>query len=31
MKQFNETSKGDKIVSPLVTQLNWTNNLLLLS
>ena len=31
MKQFYETYKDDEIVSPLVTQLNWTNNLLILS
>lgn len=31
MKQFYETYKDDEIVSPLVTQLSWTNNLLILS
>ena len=31
MVQFYETYKDDKIVSPLVTQLSWTNNLLILS
>lgn len=31
MKQFYETYKEDSIVSPLVTQLSWTNNLLILS
>ncbi len=31
MKQFYETYKDFPIVSPLVTQLSWTNNLLILS
>ncbi len=31
MKQFYETYKDDEIVSPLVRQLSWTNNLLILS
>ena len=31
MIQFYETYKNDKNVSPLVTQLSWTNNLLILS
>ena len=30
MKQFYETYKDDKIVAPLVRQLNWTNNKLIL-
>ena len=30
MKQFYETYKDNEIVSPLVTQLSWTNNLLIL-
>ena len=30
MKQFYETYKENKIVSPLVRQLSWTNNLLIL-
>jgi predicted nuclease of restriction endonuclease-like (RecB) superfamily len=31
MRQFYETYKGDAIVSPVVTQLSWTNHLLILS
>lgn len=31
MKQFYELYKDDEIVSPLVTQLSWTNNLLIMS
>lgn len=31
MKQFYETYCNDEIVSPLVTQLSWTNNLLIMS
>jgi predicted nuclease of restriction endonuclease-like (RecB) superfamily len=31
MRQFYETYCQDKIVSPLVTQINWTNHLLVLS
>ena len=31
MKQFYETYKDNEIVSPLVTQLSWTNNILILS
>jgi predicted nuclease of restriction endonuclease-like (RecB) superfamily len=31
MRQFYETYCQDKIVSPLVTQINWTNHLLILS
>ena len=31
MKQFYELYKGDEIVSPLVTQLNWTNHLKIMS
>ena len=31
MKQFYETYKDDEKVSPLVTQLSWTNHLKLLS
>lgn len=31
MKQFYETYKDDKFVSPLVTQISWTNHLLILS
>ena len=31
MKQFYETYKGDKFVSPLVTQISWTNHLLIMS
>jgi hypothetical protein len=30
MRQFYETNVGDKRVSPLVTQLSWTQNLLIL-
>jgi predicted nuclease of restriction endonuclease-like (RecB) superfamily len=30
MRQFYETYVGDKKVSPLVTQLPWTHNLLIL-
>lgn len=31
MRQFYETYQGNEIVSPLVTQLSWTNHLLILS
>lgn len=31
MKQFYETYKDDEIVSPLVTQISWTNHLIILS
>ena len=31
MKQFNELYSGNEIVSPLVTQLSWTNHLLIMS
>ena len=31
MKQFYETYKDNQIVSPLVRQISWTNNILLLS
>ena len=31
MKQFGETYAGNKKVSPLVTQLSWTNHLHILS
>lgn len=31
MKQFYETYASYEKVSPLVTQINWTNNLLILS
>lgn len=31
MKQFYETYKDNKIVSPLVRQISWTNNLLILN
>ena len=31
MVQFYETYKDNEIVSPLVTQINWSNNLLILS
>lgn len=31
MKQFYETYVDNEIVSPLVTQLSWTNNLIILS
>jgi predicted nuclease of restriction endonuclease-like (RecB) superfamily len=31
MKQFYETYCDDEIVSPLVTQLSWTNNLIIMS
>lgn len=31
MKQFYETYKDNEIVSPLVTQISWTNHLLILS
>ena len=31
MKQFYETYKDNEIVSPLVTQIGWTNNLIILS
>ena len=30
MKQFYETYKDNKIVTPLVRQLSWTNNILIL-
>ena len=31
MKQFYETYKDEKFVSPLVTQISWTNHLLIMS
>ncbi len=31
MKQFYETYKDFPFVSPLVTQISWTNNVLILS
>ena len=31
MKQFYETYRDDKFVSPLVTQISWTNHLLIMS
>lgn len=31
MKQFYETYKGDEFVTPLVTQISWTNHLLIMS
>ena len=31
MKQFYETYKDNEIVSPLVTQISWTNNIMILS
>ena len=31
MRQFYEAYKDDAIVSPLVTQLSWTNHLIILS
>jgi len=31
MKQFYEIYKGDEFVSPLVTQISWTNHLLIMS
>lgn len=31
MKQFYETYCNNEIVSPLVTQFSWTNNLMILS
>jgi predicted nuclease of restriction endonuclease-like (RecB) superfamily len=31
MKQFYETYQGDAFVSPLVTQISWTNHLLIMS
>ena len=31
MKQFYETYKDDEIVSALLTQLSWTNHLLIMS
>ena len=31
MKQFYETYKDDEFVTPLVTQISWTNHLLILS
>ena len=31
MKQFYETYKDDKFVSPLVTQISWSNHLLIMS
>lgn len=31
MKQFYETYKDNKIVTPLVTQISWTNHLLIMS
>ena len=31
MKQFYETYKGNEKLSPLVTQISWTNHLLIMS
>lgn len=31
MKQFYETYRDDEFVSPLVTQISWTNHLLIMS
>ena len=31
MKQFYETYNDDEIVTPLVTQISWTNHLLIMS
>ncbi|GHV57540.1 hypothetical protein FACS189460_4270 [Deltaproteobacteria bacterium] len=31
MRQFYETYKGNEFVSPLVTQISWTNHLLIMS
>ncbi len=31
MKQFYETYRGDEFVTPLVTQISWTNHLLIMS
>lgn len=31
MKQFYETYSKNEVVSPLVTQISWTNHLLILS
>ena len=31
MKQFSETYRDDEFVSPLVTQISWTNHLLIMS
>lgn len=31
MKQFYETYKDDEFVSPVVTQISWTNHLIILS
>ena len=31
MKQFYETYKDNEIVTPLVTQISWTNHLLIMS
>ena len=31
MKQFYETYKDNEFVSPVVTQISWSNNLLILS
>ena len=31
MKQFYETYKDDEFVTPLVTQINWTNHLIIMS
>ena len=31
MRQFYQTYEGDEIVTPLVTQLSWTNNLIIFS
>ena len=31
MKQFYEMYSNDEIVSPLVTQISWSNNLLIMS
>ncbi len=30
MKQFYETYQNDKIVAPLVTQITWSNHLIIL-
>ena len=31
MKKFYDTYKDNEIVTPLVTQINWTNHLLIMS
>ena len=31
MRQFYETYKDDEFVTPLVTQISWTNHLLIMS